>query len=354
MRLNQKPKRKHRHRVSPEERKVCKSNLIPVQLSDNNNNYVSVNFTFELINARSLRNKCEQIVYHLHEKRSDFAVITETWLDNSDLTMEWVKACDLNMDPYRIKVQNQSGRKGGGIALVHKLHLNIKENIRGTKKTFEFASWKISGWKKVFNVLAIYQPPDSNGNDVNAFIDEIAIFLTDLLAKYTNTIIMGDFNMHINNPTDGDATVFMDTLEAMGLDQNVTFDMHQKGNTLDLVFTEVKSGLQVNRRDPGPFISDHRAVLIELSMQKVIPPKVKKIIRDLHRVTDDDLITNFCDEKVSITDDLDLVVSSFNNEFKCILDIVAPEKEKVISMRKLPIWYDEAVREQHCIVKKHE
>ena len=58
----------------------------------------------------------------------------------------------------------------------------------------------------------------------------------------------------------------MDTLEAMGLDQNVTFDMHQKGNTLDLVFTEVKSGLQVNRCDPGPFISDHRAVLIELSM----------------------------------------------------------------------------------------
>ena len=72
--------------------------------------------------------------------------------------MEWVRTCDLNMDPYRIKVQNQSGRKGGGIALVHKLHLNIKENIKGTKKTFEFASWKISGQKKVFNVFAIYHP----------------------------------------------------------------------------------------------------------------------------------------------------------------------------------------------------
>ena len=158
MRLNRKPKRRHRHRVPPEERKVCKRNLILVQLSDNNNNYVSVNFTFELINARSLRNKCEQIIYYLHEKRSDFAVITETWLDDSDLTMEWVKTCDLNMDPYRIKVQNQSGRKGGGIVIVHKLHLNVKENIRGTKKTFEFASWKISGGKKVFNVLAIYHP----------------------------------------------------------------------------------------------------------------------------------------------------------------------------------------------------
>ena len=160
--------------------------------------------------------------------------------------------------------------------------------------------------------------------------------------------------MHINDPTDGDATVFMDILEAMGLDQNVTFDTYQKGNTLDLVFTEVKSGLKVNRCDPGPFISDHRAVLIELSIRKVIPPKVKKIIRDLHRVMDDDLITNFCDEKVSIADDLDLTVSSFNNELKRVLDIVTPEKEKVITMRKLPIWYDEDVREQHCIVRKHE
>ena len=355
LRLNRKPKRKHRCRViPPEKRKVSKRNLIPVQLSDNYGNYVSVNFTFKLINATSLRNKCEQMVYYLKEQRSDFAVITETWLDDSDLSMEWVKTCDLNMDPYRIKVQNWSGRKGGGIALVHKLYLSVKENIRGTKKTFEFASWKISGWKKVFNVLAIYHPPDSNGNSVNAFIDEIAIFLTEFLVKYTDTVIMVDFNMHINDPTDRDAMVFMDTLEAMGLDQNITFDMHQKGNTLDLVFMEVKSSLQVNRCDPGPFISDHRAVLLELSIWKVIPPKLKKLIRDLHKVMDDDLITNFCDEKVSITDDLDLAVSSFNDELKWVLDIVTPEKEKVISMRKLPIWYDEAVREQHCIMNKHE
>ena len=81
---------------------------------------------------------------------------------------------------------------------------------------------------------------------------------------------------------------------------------------------------------------------------------MKKLIRDLCKVTDDDLITNFCDGKVSITDDLDQAVSSFNNELKWVLDIVAPEKEKIISMRKLPIWYDEAVREQHCIVKKCE
>ena len=69
---------------------------------------------------------------------------------------------------------------------------------------------------------------------------------------------------------------------------------------------------------------------------------------------DDDLITNFCDENMSITDDLDLAVSSFNDELKQVLDIVAPEKEKVISMKKLPIWYDEAVRDQQCIMRKCE
>ena len=108
----------------------------------------------------------------------------------------------------------------------------------------------------MFNALAIYHLPDSNGNGVNVFIDEITIFLMDFLAKYTDTIIMGDFNMHINDPTDGDAMAFMDTLEAMSLDQNITFDAHQKGNTLDLVFMEVKSSFQVNRCNPGPFISD--------------------------------------------------------------------------------------------------
>ena len=81
---------------------------------------------------------------------------------------------------------------------------------------------------------------------------------------------------------------------------------------------------------------------------------MKKIIRNLHRVADDDLITNYCDEKVLIADDLDLAVSSFNDELKWVLDIIAPEKEKPISMRKLPVWYDEEVREQHCVVRRHE
>ena len=83
-----------------------------MRLSDNYGNYVSVNFTFKLINARSLRNKCEQIVYYLKDQRSDFAVITETWLDDSDLSMEWVKTCDLNMDPYRsAKLEWKKGRR---------------------------------------------------------------------------------------------------------------------------------------------------------------------------------------------------------------------------------------------------
>ena len=51
-------------------------------------------------------------------------------------------------------------------------------------------------------------------------------------------------NIHINNSdTDDDASTFLETIEAMGLQQHVNFDTHRKGNALDLMLTESYGGI---------------------------------------------------------------------------------------------------------------
>ena len=37
--------------------------------------------------------------------------------------------------------------------------------------------------------------------------------------EYNNVIIMGDFNIRLDNTKDPDVTAFMDTMSALGLDQ---------------------------------------------------------------------------------------------------------------------------------------
>ena len=54
------------------------------------------------------------------------------------------------------------------------------------------------------------------------FIDDITDHLTSLLLATTNNVILGEFNMHINDKSSNDVVIFNDTLMAPGLTQHVT------------------------------------------------------------------------------------------------------------------------------------
>ena len=55
--------------------------------------------------------------------------------------------------------------------------------------------------------------------------------LTTPQAKYNNVIILGDINMHIHDPSNQDALVLQDSLNAFDLTQHVKIPTHNKGHT---------------------------------------------------------------------------------------------------------------------------
>ena len=97
----------------------------------------------------------------------------------------------------------------------------------------------------------------------------------DWMTYYRNDIICGDFNLHINNPSDEEVQRFIDTMEALRLQQHVSFQSHHTGNILDLIFTKTISQFNI-RTFKGRFISDHRAIVAELNIR--IQHKAGKII----------------------------------------------------------------------------
>ena len=56
---------------------------------------------------------------------------------------------------------------------------------------------------------------------------------------------MGDINLHLSKEDNTDATIFEDSLEALGLYQNVSFSTHRSGNTLNLATSKVSEKINI-------------------------------------------------------------------------------------------------------------
>ena len=76
---------------------------------------------------------------------------------------------------------------------------------------------------KPLHIIGVYHPPpNSENNTTNGmFIDDIMELLVANLPQYQNTIVLGDFNMHIEHVTNSDAVIFNDTMRALGLKQHL-------------------------------------------------------------------------------------------------------------------------------------
>ena len=62
------------------------------------------------------------------------------------------------------------------------------------------------------------------------FMDEFTAWIADQLTIESNILLLGDFNMQTNKiDTDADIKIFMDTIEALGLQQWVGFWTHHSG-----------------------------------------------------------------------------------------------------------------------------
>ena len=141
------------------------------------------------LNARSIRNKVNELMVQISTSGYDLVAITETWLQGDQ---DW----EMNIQGYQAFKKNRQEGKGGGVALL------IRDNIRvvvrddiGSKEQNVESLWvemRNSRGRKTL-VGVVYRPPNNNvevGRAINKQIMDAC--------KNGTAIIMGDFNMHID------------------------------------------------------------------------------------------------------------------------------------------------------------
>ena len=123
--------------------------------------------------------------------------------------------------------------------------------------------------KKSLSIADIYQLPSKDRVTNSTLIDDIIDHLTSVLPKTQRNMILGDFNIHVDNIKDNNSLAFNDTMMALGFEQCVNSRMHAHGNKPDLVFTEAGLDLTVSSCTMGIFISDHKLVTTTLKIRKL-------------------------------------------------------------------------------------
>lgn len=115
----------------------------------------------------------------------------------------------------------------------------FKDSIQGTKAffgqfdSFEYISVQLkSPCRSLF--VTIYKQPKY----ISKFSDEFAQLMSIVCIDYDYVLLVGDFNIHVNNLKDRCAPEFMSTIDDFGLSQHVTHSMHNKGHKLDLVISK--------------------------------------------------------------------------------------------------------------------
>ncbi len=120
--------------------------------------------------------------------------------------------------------------------------------------------------------------------------------LPDLVLAADKVLIVGDFNIHVDNEKYALGSAFLDILNSIGVRQHVSGPNHYRNHTLDLILSH---GIDVNGVEvlqQSDDISDHFLVLCKLHIAKAVNSNPSyKYGRTIASTTKDCFVSNLPD-----------------------------------------------------------
>ena len=277
--------------------------------------------------------------------QSDLVALTETWLNTNKHTPS--ELASLTPSGFELVSCPRPSGNGGGVAFL------VRQHLPYTFDTYSFSSFEaISVTLKTpttkFSVLNIYRPPDTSNSSqsFSTFLNEFQSILSDFATLPHEFVITGDFNIHVDDPSNRQAKQFMSLLSCSNLTQHVTFPTHTSNHILDLVITSCGTSLNPSVSFSPLSPSDHVPVFTCLSIDRHSPPHpTVRSFRCLTSIILDDFIHDISLSSL-ITQppsSLSELVNCYDTTLSNILNKHAPLVTKC-SRKNYNPWYSPALR----------
>ncbi|XP_052463142.1 uncharacterized protein LOC128020352 [Carassius gibelio] len=274
----------------------------------------------------------------------DLLCLTETWLKPND----YFGLNESTPPNYCYKHEPRQTGRGGGVATIYSDILNVTQKTGYRFNSFEILLLKVtlSDMQKKSNVslalATVYRPP----GPYTEFLKEFADFLSDLLVTVDKALIMGDFNIHVDNANDTLGLAFTDLINSFGVKQNVTGPTHRFNHTLDLI---ISHGIDLTAIDIVPQsddITDHFLVSCMLRITDINYMSQRyRLGRTIVPATKERFANNLPDLSQLLivpknTHELDEITDNMGTIFSNTLEAVAPIKLKKVREKRTVPWYN--------------
>lgn len=305
-----------------------------------------------LLNARSVCNKTIQLTEFAAAQSIDAMAITETWL--TDTPADSAILAELSSaEFYMHHVPRSSGGRGGGVGLLCNDSLRLAPCTQSKFQTFDYMERLVTCTPKVY-IVVIYRPPTSSSSKFGEFISEFTELMEGLILRSEHLIIMGDFNIHVDQPNDRQNIAFLNVTESFGLLQLVKERTHRGGHTLDLVLIRGDDAKTiqpvVSVEDHN--LSDHSAVFLTIQLARKPQCREKKTLtlRKMKTIDHDAVVRDVCSSSL-LSDrgsfaDVTEITSRYRETLRRILDDHAPERCINVPERKDTSWMTPAILEE--------
>ena len=301
-------------------------------------NMINVYYT----NARSVCNKAHSFYEFIVSNDVDIMIITETWIASIDD----IVIGQITPIGYSYRIANRTDRYGGGIIVIYKSDISFSKEIIQEHLSFENLKTNIELNNQQISLICIYRP--SSDNRKRIFMNEFQDYIGDIVLKTERFLIIGDFNLHIDNALDSHAAQFLELLESLNLTQRIKEPTHEKGHTLDLVITRTNDTMIKSVNVEHDSFSDHSIIQIKLCYDK--PSALKKVIKcrklrgcnfnNLKDAIAQSKITESVNEQNTVEDK----VTSFYKILSDILETFAPLTLKTLTIRPNKQWFNEELK----------
>ena len=114
-----------------------------------------------------------------------------------------------------------SGKQGDGLALVYKESISVMKTSddKTDLETMEISTFDIKFTGTVINLYLIYRLPSTT---VLQFCSDMTYIMERRISNDLGKLLLiGDFNVHIDNPIEPDTITFLDFLDSFNLTSHV-------------------------------------------------------------------------------------------------------------------------------------
>ena len=278
------------------------------------------------------------------DKAYDVVCVTETWWRQDTNHAARLPPGYSVIQCPRSKSTGLDG--GGGVAIIYKSHLEFKVRQQRQPQTFECIEAELTYRSTKLVLCVVYRT--SRRAATNTFLEEFGHLIDSYTLPTGRPIIVGDFNLHLDQPQTPIVSRFLDVLHDSGFKQHVTGPTHIKGHTLDLVITHVDDNMIYSIDTHYPGLSDHFAPVCTLTLAKPTAALHKWVmVRKLKQVDQTELRQNIQDStlRMSPEETLEGLVAQYNGTMASLINKHAPLTRKRVILRPPSPWFNKDIRE---------